>query len=129
MGRSGALGTGSVYEISDPVAAEHFSKGGSGGLAGVGGRLARIEEWVGNEEIGKEQENVSQEIVLDKGLLYTEHLECPEKQWAGPGACQGEIAWHLPIRGRTADWEANRECRSRNQKSGQRFEFYFLRSA
>lgn len=83
MGRSGALGTGSVYWISDPVAAEHFSKEGSGGLAGVGSRLGQIEEWVGNEEIDKEQENVSQEIVLDKGLLYTEHLECPEKQCAG----------------------------------------------
>lgn len=70
---------GSVYWISDPVAAEHVSKRGSGGPAGVGGRLAWIEEWVGNEEIGKEQENVSQEIALP----YTENLECPEKQRAG----------------------------------------------
>lgn len=39
---------GSVYWISDPVAAEHVSKRGSGGPAGMGGRLAWIEEWVGN---------------------------------------------------------------------------------
>lgn len=127
IGRSGALGTGRVYWISDPVAAEHFSQGGSGGLAGAGGRLAWIEEWVGNEEIGKEQENVFQEIALDQGLPYTELLECPEKQWARARRVSRRKSLAPASQRKDSRLEANIECRSRNWKSGQRFEFCFSR--
>ena len=56
---------------------------------------------MGNEEIDKEEENVSQKIVLEKRLPYMEHLECPEGQWARAkrGSRRGSLALAKQRRG------------------------------
>lgn len=37
---------------------------------------------MGNEEIDKVQNNISQKIKLEEELPFMEHLDCPERQWA-----------------------------------------------
>lgn len=76
--------------------------------------MTSVEEWVGNEETGKEHD-VPQKIVWEKGLPYIEHLDCPERQWARAKRVLKRRDLPRYKLSRLADEHSN----YKNQKSGQ----------
>lgn len=90
---------------------------------------------MGNEEVDKEEESVSQKIVLEKRLSYVEHLECPEGQRARAKRGLRGKSWTLAKqwrdlpRSKLCRLGGTSGCQCRNQKSGRRFAFRFTRLA